>query len=41
MFIKYTETDGVDITKSVAKKVTQTRADNMNFKAMDALQSCS
>lgn len=38
MLIEDTETDVVDITKSVAKKAAQIRADYKCFKAMDALQ---
>lgn len=38
MLIEDTETDVVDITKSVTKKAAQIRADYKCFKAMDALQ---
>ncbi len=38
MLIEDTETDVVDITKSIAKKAAQIRAEYKNFKAMDALQ---
>lgn len=41
MLIEDTETDVVDITKSVAKKAAQIRADYKSFKAMDALQLAS
>ena len=37
MLIEDTETDVVDITKSVTKKAAQIRADYKCFKAMDAL----
>ncbi len=38
MLIKDTETDVVDITKSIAKKAAQICAEYKNFKVMDALQ---
>ncbi|MCI8940672.1 MAG: type II toxin-antitoxin system VapC family toxin [Dorea sp.] len=41
MLIEDTETDVIDITKSVAKKAAQIRADYKSFKAMDALQLAS
>ncbi len=38
MLIEDTETDVIDITKSIAKKAAQIRAEYKNFKSMDALQ---
>lgn len=38
MLMKDTETDIVDITKPIAKKAAEIRADYNKFKAMDALQ---
>ena len=38
LLIEDTETDIVDITKLIAKKAAEIRADYINFKGMDALQ---